>query len=159
VTKLKTTPPDKAWLTRLRECGFTARKNYVSSYSPNQTYWLAKLKKKLLSIGGYAVILPNFEPDAAKILTRGLIWRKYKMMKGDPSQCHRNSALLWEANKDKVNLCTGYALSAHGGIWRQHSWCFHRADNKVVETTVGRIAYFGYAMTALEADLFLCENE
>ena len=157
---LRTTPPDRKWLKRLRENGFTARKQYNSSAGTKHTLALAQLKKRLLGIAGYAVILPNLETDVYKILQRGELFPlKYKMMTGEPSQCHRNSALLWEANKDKVNLCTGYALSAHGGIWRQHSWCFHRADNKVVETTVGRIAYFGYAMTALEADLFLCENE
>ena len=153
--KLTTVAPDSKWLRALREKGFTARTKYISE----QANSLAKLKSKLLSMGGHAVILPKYEEDVNKIIFRGVLLRKYKMMKGEECQCHRNSVLLWEANKNKVDLCTGYALSFNGGIWRQHSWCVERSTNMVVETTVGRIGYFGFKLNEKESDKFLYENE
>jgi len=137
------------------ESGFTARKKFISE----QSVQLEALKRKLLSMGGYATILPVYEEDVSSIMNRGELFRKFTMMKGEPSQCHRNSALLWEANRKAVDLCTGYALSLTGGIWRQHSWCVVKNNNKVVETTVGRIAYFGFRLNELESDKFLYENE
>lgn len=151
--RIKTNRPDRTWLKRLREIGYTARTTCA------ERQHLLPLKKKLLNIGGYAVILPVIEPDANKIINRGELFRKYTMMKGEPIQCHRNSALCWEANKDKVDLCTGYGLSKEGGIWRQHSFCVIKSSGIVVETTVGRLAYFGFRMTQEEAELFLYENE
>jgi hypothetical protein len=118
---------------------------------------LGGLKRKLLSLGGYAVILPAMEDDLTRILERGTLERRYKMMKGEPCNCHNNSALLWDANRDKVLLCTGYALSKDG-LWRQHSWGFDPRTNFVIETTVGRVAYFGYCMTDDEAEKFYDAN-
>lgn len=86
------------------------------------------------------------------------------MQKGEPSQCHTNSAMLWEANKsrtlegpyrEELALATGYAMS-EDGLWRQHSWCVLRtpARVKVVETTVPKVAYYGFVMTHAEAERF-----
>ena len=120
--------------------------------------------------GGHPIRLPEqaisgknmafVEPDEA--------WKasgdRIIMQKGEPSQCHTNSAMLWEANKsrtlegpyrEELALATGYAMS-EDGLWRQHSWCVLRtpARVKVVETTVPRVAYYGFVMTHAEAERF-----
>ena len=88
----------------------------------------------------------------------------YSIIQGETSQCHTNSAMLWEANKsrtlegpyrEELALATGYAMS-EDGLWRQHSWCVLRtpARVKVVETTVPRVAYYGFVMTHAEAERF-----
>lgn len=117
-----------------------------------------RLHDILLSIGGYETCFPAIEEDMTKILERGY-YRKgtSKLMRGQPSQCHANACNLWEQNQDKdVVICTGYALS-QDGMWRQHSWLLHRYQTKtqhreqVIETTVKRVAYFGFEMTREEA--------
>lgn len=120
---------------------------------------LLALHKKLLSFGGVRTVLPVVEDDLKNILERGQLWLgdNPKMMPGRPSQCHRNSAACWEANKRKAILCTGYALS-EDGLWRQHSWLVDFQYQRIVETTVRRVAYFGFAMTSEEAENFCADN-
>ena len=123
---------------------------------PQMDRRLFDLKERLLSFAGEAVCLPAYEPDLENILSYGQFWLGYnaERMLGEDCHCHSNSALLWEVNKDKTVICTGYALSADG-MWRQHSWLIHRKprSNRVVETTEPRILYYGFAMT-----LELCEK-
>ena len=117
-----------------------------------------ELSSKILSLGGTRIIMPRCEEDTPKLISRGQFWLGDKALLnlGEPSQCHRNSALLWEANRDKLKICTGYALSPDG-IWRQHTWCIWAKPgiNKIVETTVKRVIYFGYVMTEEECEEFL----
>ena len=124
------------------------------------------LEEELLCFGGYSVVLPDIEEDANAILTRGYLRNgQSRMMVGRPSQCHANTADLWEQNqKDHdVTICTGYALSPDG-LWRQHSWLLHRYDTgkqrreRVIETTVKRLAYFGFELTQQEAELFASQQ-
>lgn len=123
---------------------------------------LFTLKERLLDFAGDAVCLPDIEEDIANILAYGQFWigNNIKMMKGLPSQCHRNASRLWEANKDKSRICTGYALSSDG-MWRQHSWCiWHKSrSNQIVETTEPRILYFGFVMTETQCEDFAQDNE
>lgn len=96
--------------------------------------------------------------EVKKFLERGVFLGKTnKMMKGEPSQCHSNSANLYEVNKEEFNvkIMTGYALS-DDKIWRQHSWIL-KDDKKIIETTEKRIAYFGYVLNEEESDIF-CED-
>lgn len=47
-----------------------------------------------------------------------------------------------------IVLATGYGLSGDG-LWRPHSWLIEPQNDgpaRIVETTVGRLAYFGYVM-------------
>ena len=120
---------------------------------------LRPLLVRLLQEGGEFVVLPAIEEDLNNILSRGRLWtpKWLKMMPGENSMCHRNSALLWEANKKNCKLCTGYGLSKDG-IWRQHSWCSQKKQ-VVVETTTPRELYFGFEMTPAESEKFLYENE
>ncbi len=120
------------------------------------------LRDKLLTFGGHNACMPFFEEDLTPILERGQFWYgdRIHMMKGLPSQCHFNSSRCWEANKDKAMLCTGYALS-QDGCWRQHSWLIELRPrkNRIVETTVPRVAYFGFVMTPDEAEKFAWAND
>ena len=145
--KVKTNKPDSGWLKIARERGFTL-KTGEPQHLP--------LKKILLGIGGWGVCI-NLEPDLEKIVTRGRRFSgKSKTMKGEPCQCHLNSACCWDENRDLCRICTGYALSKDG-MWRQHSWVFTN-DGTVVETTEKRVAYFGFVMTESECERFLADN-
>lgn len=119
------------------------------------------LKEKLLEFAGESACLPAYEEDLDNILKYGQFWigNNIKMIKGFPSQCHYNSCLCWEANKDKTRICTGYALS-DDGMWRQHSWLIWMKprSNQIVETTTKRIAYFGFVMTKEQCEKFEEDN-
>lgn len=120
-----------------------------------------KLRDLLLSFGGNNVLIPEPEEDIENILKYGQFWfgKSAKMMKGQPSQCHKNSCRLWESGNNKAHsrICTGYALS-EDGLWRQHSWVlnFKSSSNQIIETTVKRIAYFGFIMDEEQSEEF-CE--
>jgi hypothetical protein len=117
---------------------------------------------RLLKVAGDFAIVPMVEDDAEAILKHGQVFDgRVKMMRGAPSQCHRNSTLLWEANRDKgVKLCTGYGMTweAGFGLWRQHSWCWVPQTKTVLETTSRRHIYFGVIFTNKQANEFLLEN-
>ena len=128
---------------------------------PKMDPGLYELKKKLLAFAGESVCLPAYEEDLDNMLLYGQFWigNNIKMMRGLPSQCHYNAGRCYEANKDKVRICTGYALSPDG-MWRQHSflvWMKERS-NQIVETTVPRIAYFGFVMTKEQSNTFANDN-
>jgi hypothetical protein len=143
---IKTQKPDRAWLKRARKAGITKRTGEASP-----------LKKLLLDIGGWAAVIPEIEPDLIKILERGRRFPgKSRTMRGQPSRCHENSALCWEANTEQCSICTGYALS-RDGVWRQHSWILAH-DGTLVETTEKRVQYFGFVMTEEECQEFLDQN-
>lgn len=124
---------------------------------------LAKLVDLLLSFGGTSVCLPKdgVEEDLDNILLFGQLWfgKNIRKMEGEQCRCHRNSSLLWDANRSNTRICTGYALS-EDGIWRQHSWVIHlkSASNQIVETTVKRVAYFGFCMNQAQCEEFLYNN-
>lgn len=119
------------------------------------------LRQKLLTFAGEAVCFPPCEEDLDNILSYGQFWAggNAKLMRGEPSQCHVNSANLWEQNKEATRICTGYALS-EDGIWRQHSWLvWHKPrSNQIIETTAKRIAYYGFVMPYDMCQQFADEN-
>ena len=108
---------------------------------------LYELRDKLLTFGGESVCLSFGEPDAEEILACGQFWHGYRAVrkKGRACRCHDNSLHLYF--QYGYQLCTGYALS-DDGMWRQHSWCIYKTPRttKIVETTVPRVAYFGYVL-------------
>ena len=131
--------------------------DYKGTFSSHQKGCL-KLIKKLLSLGGKQVCIPCIEEDLNDIYNRGFYQKGNKSIlnKGRPSQCHRNSCILYENNKN-LSIVTGYALS-DDGYWRQHSWCFDNEKQVIIETTTKRIAYFGFTMTEEEAEQFCFDN-
>jgi hypothetical protein len=72
-------------------------------------------------------------------------------MRGEPIRCHQNVAALYDANRGKVKIMTGYARS-RDGIWRAHSWGSHIASGKPIETTEPRTHYHGYALNRVESE-------
>lgn len=119
------------------------------------------LKELILPFGGDAISTGFYEDDADQILSRGQLWYgdQTTLMKGRPSRCHQNSCDLWEVNRERTRICTGYALS-EDGIWYQHSWLIQQKpkQNRVIETTVERVLYFGFVMTYDECEQFVCDN-
>lgn len=120
-----------------------------------------KLRDRILGFGGEQACMLYKDIDTPRLLRRGQLWYadRVEFMRGEPSQCHRNSCDLWINNRDRAIICTGYALSADG-MWRAHSWLVHLRCNKsyIVETTEPRVAYYGYAMNVNEAEQFCMEN-
>ena len=116
---------------------------------------LKKLHQKLLSLGGDFVVLNN-EPDLKEIITRGVLFNNYKvkLCKMQISHCHSNVANLWTQRKN-IQIVTGWALSGDG-LWRQHSWALQ--GKTIIETTEVRIKYFGFILTAAEAEQFRWDN-
>jgi hypothetical protein len=118
---------------------------------------LKPLYDKLLSIGGTHAVLPIIEEDLAKILRRGVILPgKSRTMRGRPISCHSNMARLWDLNKGRIIIYTGYALSGDG-VWRQHSYGWDKVNKQVIESTVKRILYFGFPLSEKESEKFYQE--
>ena len=168
-TPLVTEPIDAEWQEWIDKQWWTTKYKTADDIKPDTFPWapgrtaeMFKLRDLLLSFGGSQVCMPGYDEDAARIIDRGQLWYgdRIHMMRGRPSQCHRNSSYCWEVNQDKTVLCTGYALS-EDGMWRCHSWLVELRPrrNRIVETTEPRIAYFGFGMTTEEAWDFYYDNE
>lgn len=154
-------PVSRKWLSACRKNGWT--KN--TRLPPPSPLWRKQypardyeaLKQRLLDAAGFAVCLHQ-EEDLPFLLSRGEFYRGYnsRTMRGQNCRCHANSAALWDVNRSKLRIVTGYALS-RDGMWRCHSWCIDK-DDKVIETTEKRVLYYGYPMTPAEAEEFLDNN-
>jgi len=123
---------------------------------------MLNLRDKVLLFGGQEVCMPFLNETVRAIIDRGQLWYgdEAVMKKGLPSQCHYNSAKLWEKYKEKFKIVTGYALSLDG-MWREHSWCVEvrPRKNRIVETTEPRVAYYGMTLTDDESEEFLTEAD
>jgi hypothetical protein len=123
---------------------------------------MAHLEERLLAVGGAMLVTPleGIEEDLDKILSRGEVFDggNALLRKGKPIACHANSAALWEKRPERYTICTGYALS-RDGLWRQHSWVFDSHLKRPLETTTLRLAYFGYRLDDLEAEVFASAND
>jgi hypothetical protein len=163
-TPLTWTPIDAQWKARLRS-NWWALDNDCVPANEHEASGIAEaleLRDKILSFGGNEACMELWDTDTPKLMERGAM--RYgdhaKPMIGKPIQCHRNTCNLYEANRDKgVRIVTGYALS-EDGMWRCHSWIvWHKTRSvQLIETTEPRIAYFGYEMTADEAERFCAAN-
>lgn len=122
---------------------------------------ILQLRDRLLKIGGEEVCMPFGEEDIDNILKYGQLWTHTpRLIEGNPSQCHNNSCYLWNRNRKDTLIATGYGLS-EDGMWRQHSWVIHMKlnGNKIIETTVPRIAYYGYVMNDKMCQEFYNNNQ
>src|SRR5215216_6419350 len=90
---------------------------------------MAELWQRLLELGGEAAAFTFLEPDIEQLLERGQPLAGRSRLKRGPGKCHENSALLWNADRDKMFIATGYALS-EDGVWRQHSWIVLREPGR-----------------------------
>lgn len=120
----------------------------------------SKIKKRLLEFGGTVALVPdNDEIEInTKILKYGqCVSGEQSIVYGNENQdCHRNSAEIWFNDKNRYELCTGYALL--NNEWVEHSWLFRKEDHTIVETTVEREAYYGIYLNTREALQFYKEN-
>ena len=161
-SKLKWEPMSEEWKNNCKNnFWFQNTLEDMKAKHPSMDDRLFLLKNHLLEFAGEAVCLPGYEEDLENILSYGQFWlgNNIKMMRGLPSHCHANASRLWENNKEKCRICTGYALSPDG-MWRQHSWVIWMKprSNQIVETTVPRIAYFGFVMTDEQCEEFAENN-
>ncbi len=114
------------------------------------------LVKNLLAIGGTRVV-GDFDEDLAKILSRGEVFspKKVKSVKMIPCRCHANAGVFWDNYSykngfDNIQIVTGFCLS-EDGLWRSHSFLYQPIDNVIIETTVKRKIYFGFALNLEES--------
>lgn len=151
---------DMEWKERLNSVSWS-KVNIRNTFGPD----IITLHDRLLEIGGVETCFPTFENDLDYILTYGQLWDNLtvNLRRGEPSQCHANSAKIWKKYQDspdhKYAIVTGYALSTDG-LWRQHSWILQikpRA-NVLIETTAPRLAYYGFALPYAIAEDFCDDN-
>jgi hypothetical protein len=131
----------------------------MSSYTgkPNIDRKDTSLGQMLLAIGGKKINIADIEEDYDRILQDSITLNNPAiiMMPGEPSKCHRNSALCWEQNNHVTRIMTGYALLDNE--WLQHTWLIHDNDS-VIETTLKRECYVGFILTKAETEDFFNEN-
>ena len=114
---------------------------------------------KLLKVLGQGVVTLGLDTneELELLLEKGKAWNNsdIKRRKGEPNQCHRNSAILYE-QKSTWKIASGYALFE--GRWVQHSWIID-AYKRVGETTPIKFEkYYGYILTKKESKVFVDEN-
>lgn len=131
-------------------------KRLIKRWKSGEYDELIPLRKKLLSISGREMV-PFKEPDLQKMINDGKKIQPHNIIfkKGRSSQCHENSALLYNNNRSITEIGTGWALS-DDGLWRQHSWAMRGSE--LVETTVSRSKYYGILLDGEEASKFVDQN-
>lgn len=157
-------PADETWKQRLQESGAWWYVDSPQASNPKEQEAMNEaliLRDRLLGFGGDLACMALYDPDYQAIMERGQFWYgdHTRFRRGRPSQCHSNSALLWDTNSERFRIATGYALS-DDGCWRSHSWVVEPLKTKyrIWETTEPRIAYFGFVMTPEECETFYDQN-
>ena len=146
-----TTPMSSDWKFRFDE------RNVNNNAPQREIQARQRLIDGLVAFGGERAHVALKDKDLNAIITRGILikGRNVRMIKGEPCSCHSNVAELWNCKRDRILMMTGYGLSKDG-MWRQHSWALDVQPRSavIVETTVKRIAYFGFVMTEAESVKF-----
>ncbi len=97
------------------------------------------------------------EPHLRSLLRRGAQIRgRATLLEMQPSRCHTNSLILHLMSPKHIRVATGYALTKSDGLWRQHSWAID--GNKIVETTISRLSYWGIELTDDEIRHFIVQS-
>ncbi len=145
---------DKARAARLLRVGLG---EFDALYSAAE----ARLRDSLLAFGGWDAISPSLDRDLPRIIERGFLipGAGAGFRKGKPCSCHQNSIRAWEVDRANVAVMTGLALS-EDGFWREHSWHARKGPRKIriIETTVSRVAYFGYVRRPEESAEMLADD-
>lgn len=135
---ITTTPIDKKWLARLELRGLTANSVFEDGRYEG-------LKKKLLAIGGQAVVFLGEIPNYDLLLEKAKLFvgnRKFvKIRRGSPNACFNNVEELAKQSPE-LQSYEGFSLS-EDGVWRSHSWLYDYSTLTLIETTVPRLAYYG----------------
>jgi len=125
----------------------------------------ARLIAKILTeAGGQAVRIAAIEEDHHKLLARGRRWSTENMQLSPErhAQPHRGSAEHYRQQPHQLQLITGYGLLAQADgllVWAQHAWLWDTKGAELIETTTPRAAYWGFALSHLEAQNFCWENQ
>lgn len=161
-----TQEPSSAWRQRLAELQ-AERMEYMTPtlehYGDDEFKGLVRrckqsIRDKLLSFGGWESCIMAFDRDMDRVIGAGVLLdgaqaRRYR---GQPSRCHDNSAYFCLDYPNCRATMSGYALS-EDGVWRGHSWGVEKLarGTRLVETTVPRLAYFGFVRTIKETNELL----
>jgi hypothetical protein len=115
------------------------------------------LRRTLLRLGGLGVCAPESDPLLDEILAHGVVFDASgaKRLRGRDNRCYENVSRLCLKHPDRFQIVFGWALSADG-LWRSHAWALE--GERVVETTVVRVLYFGVRITAERAARFAKAN-
>ena len=108
----------------------------------------------LLSMGG-KITNVEYDEETEDILLRAEVF-DYKVEQhiGTPGQCHRNATDLWDNNRDRLILCTGYAL--YNEKWSCHSWLIDTYKDVLIETNpIIYEKYYGITLDDEESQAFL----
>lgn len=132
-------PMDKEWKKRVEAMQLYNEDATAPWLTNEMKKTLRALRDRILTFGGDEVLLNTRDEDAEKVLERGQFFYGSKYMKkGEDCRCHQNAAYLWDANRGRCQIATGYALS-EDGLWRQHSWvvqpifrCFWPKLNEII---------------------------
>lgn len=157
---------DKGQVEFLRE-----RQTKVAGFQADSMVLVRELENAIP--GSVACLPPGGEEDLDGLLDFGvmLVPDRVSAMPGQANQCHANAAAMWDANRDRCRVATGYGLG-DDGVWRQHSWCVtmkgqgnvweeDSGDPKawdVWETTVPCLAYFGMVLDHAACARFMADN-
>lgn len=117
------------------------------------------LRELLLALGGEEMVAPpKFDGDIPLLIKAGFLMTASVVEElMERSSCHQNVAALWNnRRKDLTGIGTGYALTCHDGLWRQHSWAL--TNESLIETTAPRLKYFGVLLEGSNADRFALDN-
>ena len=135
---------------------FAAR---LEEFKPAQRRLWKRLEKKLLAEGGDAVVVPlGWDADVPEIIKYGSFIRgmPVKLVRGAASDCHGNAARRWKRYPGRYVIMTGYALS--DDLWRQHTWLWEPAKQRIVDSFNARDIYFGGPLTPEYAQEFFDAN-
>lgn len=119
----------------------------------------ALLRERLLRFGGREVCFAVKDQHIDILATdRARVWSggdRVKLLRGRPSQCHRNAAHFYAKRFPSFAIVTGYAM-CESGLWIQHSWLLK--NGTVYDATGARLAYAGVPLNDTETALFVVSN-
>jgi hypothetical protein len=111
---------------------------------------------------GTGVIPDNAKDGSGHLLAkRGELFNasNVKMVNGKAGACHQNCAKMYGSEKfprKAYGISTGYYMDSSEGLWRSHSWLYHRDSGRVIETTGNHAThYFGVKLTDSEAKTYV----
>jgi hypothetical protein len=118
----------------------------------SQKPFLQPLVTRLLAIGGKVTVVWNDDTTTTEgfvhcLLAVGRVTngKGSRLRPMAASRCHSNAIRLARRYPKRYQREIGFALSKDG-LWRSHSWLHDIRQNRIVETTERRSAYFGITM-------------
>lgn len=124
--RIRWNPMDADWKSDCKKSMFWFQDTLadMKKMHPSMDSRFFDLRQRLLDFAGEAVCFPAFEEDLDNIMRHGQFWvgSNIKLMRGEPSRCHANSANLWEQNKNNVGTYASGLHSGHRCKWQLQSY-------------------------------------